>query len=539
MAYTKPGVTVTYQQGTVSPNLTPPDLFAVVVGKGYNVRDIAPDSTFEDTYATLYDNDAGTTAVSLSGLFVAGGANVDSNSIYVDLLSGSGGRKILDPDTDFGYVGGVVTISGGLDASFDDAAIKIGYREQRLTDNSLVAFESVQDVEARIGKVDLFNPLTWGLSWALANAGLTVIGYGINSSNETTGHTNAITDFALDDDPYAITPMTNVSAIHSLYQTHVNAMSAADEKKERILIAGRSISWVDSDGTGTTGSDDASTDKAKTMNDIADAAFANGESRVFWVYPDVVYIYQTMHLSQIKRDYMNNAFGGAYGTILGEFAKLTKNITLNSGTVLYKGSLITDAVWELLKADAESDRQMMFDVLVPVPGFYMAASIVGQRSGLRPEQPLTNVPVAGPTELKYSGDFFSETQLNAAANGGTYWMWQKNLVAPVVSRHQLSTDRSSIQRQEMSIRSALDFCGKFVRAGVEPYIGRYTITPNFLKMLQMVVSAQGQYLVREGHLNSFSITTMNVDTIASDTILCTVEVGVKFPVNRIKFTLVF
>jgi hypothetical protein len=169
----------------------------------------------------------------------------------------------------------------------------------------------------------------------------------------------------------------------------------------------------------------------------------------------------------------------------------------------------------------------------------MASCVAGQRCGQRPEQPLTNLPITGPSEVKYGSDFFNEAQLNIAANGGTYWMVQTNLTAPIASRHQLSTDRSSTQKQEMSITSALDFCGKFVRNGVAPYIGRYNITPSFLKMLQLIVQSQGAFLVREGYLNSFTINTLGVDPLAADTILCTVTVGVKFPVNYIKFTFIF
>jgi len=536
MAYTKPGVTVAYQQGTVSPNLTPPDLFTTIVGEAYNVRDISPDSTFEDTYSDTYTS---AVAVSLSGLLDTDGSSVISDSLYVDLVR-AGLRKHLLP-TDLSYSAGVVTITAsGLTSAWDGAAIKIGYRETRLDKNDVTGYESVEDVENKIGKVEPFNTLTWGLNWALANAGLTVKGYGLNSAVALTGHTNAIADLALDEDPYAIAPMTNTAAIHTLYQSHVNTMSSVDNKKERMLIANRTIPWADSAGTGTTGSDAGTTDKGRTMTDIADAAFTNLEKRVFWVYPDVCYMFNSMHISQIKLAYMNLQFGGAYGIVGGETAKLASNVTLADGTILYKNTAITDTVWLQLQTLSEADGQSyMFDVLLPVPGYYMAAAIAGQRSGLRPEQPLTNVPIAGPTQLKYSGDFFSETQLNSAANGGTYWMYQKNLAAPIVSRHQLSTNRSSTQLQEMSILSALDFSGKFVRDGVTPYIGRYTITPNFVTLLKTVVSAQGQFLVREGYLNTFSITSLIVDPIAADTILCTVEVGVKFPVNRIKFTLVF
>jgi len=537
MPYTKPGAEVTYVQTTVSPNLTTPSLPAVVIGKAYKIHDIAPNSSFQDEYSDTYSNSLGTT-VTLSGIVTAD--NIDSNSVYVDLIA-RGNRLHLDATTDFTYSAGDVTISGSLGSDWDGAAVKIGYREQLMTLNELTTYEGFENIQDRIGKIDIFNQLAWGVNWAMVNAGLTVNGYGINSATETTGHTAAISDLALEEDAYTLAPMTNSASIHTLYQAHCVSMSNATNKKERILAAGKAIPWVNSSGVSVTGSDAATVDKTETMNTIADAAFSNLQSRTFWIYPDVDFVETTLHISQLKRTYLNAAFGGAYGTTSGEFAKLKSTITLTDGTKLFAGANITDAVWAQLIAESEASGNALyfFDALVPIPGYYNAAVVAGQRAGNQPEQPLTNLPITGPAQIKYGSDFFSETQLNIAAGAGTYWLWQRNKASSIVCRHQLSTDRSSIQTQEMSIRSQLDYTGKFLRNGVAFYIGRNTITPAFIKFLQTVVSAQGNFLVREGRLNGFKLISMAVDPNASDTILCTIEVLPKFPVNYIKFTLNF
>ena len=546
MAYYKPGVEVSYVQGTVSPNLTTPDLPAVIMGKAYKMHVVSPDGTFQDVYPIgQYAN--APLAITLSGMTAA--ANVDNTSIYVDAITLGGARKILVSGNHFTASNGVVTISGGLHTLLVSGinTFQIGYREQR-TDlgDALYTINGFQDIESKIGKINVFNPVAFGANLAMGNANTTILVYGLPSSDETTSYTSGIVSLALTTAPYIIAPLTYTTAIHTLLQTHCDSMSLPTNKGERIYTCSKQIVWKTAARVTTTGSDSATMDKDATMTMIAESAVANANRRAFWVYPDVMYVRANLHLSQMKQSYITSALG-TYGLIAGEYVELVTNVALHNsagaliGTTLYAGTKITNAVWTQLQTDVESGSGLTyrFDVLVPVPGYYLAACVAGQRCGQRPEQPLTNVPISGPTRLKYSGDFFSETQLNVAANGGTYWMWQKNTEAPIACRHQLSTDRSSVQKQEMSITSALDYTGKFIRAGVEPYIGRYTISPTFLKMLQMVVSAQGQYLVNQGYLNTFKLTSMIVSSTSADTIECTIEVGVKFPVNYIRFTLIF
>ncbi len=118
-------------------------------------------------------------------------------------------------------------------------------------------------------------------------------------------------------------------------------------------------------------------------------------------------------------------------------------------------------------------------------------------------------------------------------------MTQKSPSAPMVSRHQVSTNVSSIAKRELSITRAIDYSSKFVRSGLEPYIGKNNITPAFLKLFNSVLVAQGLFLVREGVLNDFKVTSVKVEDTAPDSILADIEILVKYPVNYIKIQLIF
>ena len=100
-------------------------------------------------------------------------------------------------------------------------------------------------------------------------------------------------------------------------------------------------------------------------------------------------------------------------------------------------------------------------------------------------------------------------------------------------------DITSVAKRELSITRAIDASAKFVRNGVSPYIGRYNITPAFLKMLNSVIVGQGLYLVREGVLNDFKLSSLKVDELSPDTILVDIDILPKYPVNYIKIQLIF
>lgn len=176
---------------------------------------------------------------------------------------------------------------------------------------------------------------------------------------------------------------------------------------------------------------------------------------------------------------------------------------------------------------------------VPVPGWAYSAAIAGQSAGQAPEQPFTNMAVTGFNRTYGSQDYFSEEHLNTMASGGTYIMTQAGPGAPIVSRHQMTTDITSVAKRELSITRAIDASAKFVRNGVSPYIGRYNITPAFLKMLNSVIVGQGLYLVREGVLNDFKLSSLKVDELSPDTILVDIDILPKYPVNYIKIQLIF
>jgi hypothetical protein len=542
MAYEKPGVTVKQVQTTVSPNLAPPNLNACIIGVPYLVAETTDEDRHvytDDTFTTVsgYNNTSGSVAY----LNVADEATIEEDSVYVDILTSAGNWYHVDSSKySVNTSANTVTISGSLGATLNSGTIKVGYRAALSGLNDYFTVDSLESVEDKIGKATSYNPLAFGLKQALANANAVVSAYGC--LEDTAGeHQKARDELALHE-VYALAPLTHQN-VWSSYASYVTSQSLETNKHERIVFTNPKWTWYESDGTtSTTGPLDTDTDKTGTVSGLAASAFSVKNKRVFQVNPDIVYITETRPLATVKQSYL--ALLTTLVSTYGLYAQFTTSWTYGPGTTsekkYYAGDNITDAAWVHLMDNDYGYPGQTITVSVPVPGYYMSAALAGKVSGSEPQQGFTNLSIAGDfSKLKYSGDYFSESQLNTLAGGGNYVMWQSNTSSPIVTRHQLSTDRSSVEKQELSITKSIDFVAKFIRDGVSPYIGSYNITPAFLTLIRQLITGYGTYLKREGYINDLKVEKVEQDSISKDTVLVTFSLSVQYPVNYIRITLQF
>jgi hypothetical protein len=548
MPYVKPGVSVRQVQESVSPNLTTPSLFPAIIGPGYHVEEITDNanSAFTSDYESTYDAADGTTFL-ISGL---SGYQVDGQSVYVDLICRNNANYgdvlhvasgIASTVFSVNVGSNQITLPSGLGMTWDNANIKVGYRALRSDLNSAFLIESTSDIENQIGKIDISNTLAFGVYLALLNGNTATYAFGINSlSSESTAHSSARDDLSLRE-VYAMCPLTMDSSIVSAYQVHANSYSDPDEKKERIVLAGRKIAWVNTSYTGTgdyyTGASAGTTNKAATANQQRNDALANAVKRSCWSFPDVAYVSERRHVSTLKTDYINEMFSGTAGGSLGLPAIFATNVTLTDGTKYYAGQEITNARWLKMASTGENSY---YSAYIPVPGYFYMTAIAGMVGGLDPQQGFTNLTVTGLRGVKYSNDWFTESQLNSIASGGNFIFIQSlQNVSPILIRHQLTTDRTAVETQELSIIKSIDYCAKFIRNGLVSYIGRYNITPRFLKLLGMTLSAQAKFLKSDGIVSDMKITGVRQSSTSRDTIEVTLNILPFYPVNYITITFFF
>ena len=433
-------------------------------------------------------------------------------------------------------------------------------------------------MDASLEPLDTDNPLGLGLFLALLNAPtVTVSGLGVDAVSADApfgtllAYSKAMT-FLESEEVYALAPLTHEATVHQAFQTHVNAMSDPDAKGERIVLINPETpdreldtlvaSGTDGDYTGVTNEFDtkvsniaalllaAGVDPSGTIEvedgvylDIATDAlrynissvsgsvitirvtFAPGEN------DDSYYSTSNLPTTLISESFSIKIRGDELLTSTGDldYAKIAE--TYAALGTSYGDRRVTMTAPDQCGVSISGLEQL-------IEGFYMNCGIAGMIGQQPPQQGFTNFPMTGYTRVVGSNDSFSDTQMNVGAGGGVYWIIQEVANGPLTSRHQLTTDTSSIEKRELSITRVVDYTAKFMRAGLRNFIGKFNITQGFLDTLSTVVQGQLSFLTEAGTLIGGDLNNIVQDTTAPDTVLIDVTLDVPYPCNYIRLTLV-
>ena len=180
-----------------------------------------------------------------------------------------------------------------------------------------------------------------------------------------------------------------------------------------------------------------------------------------------------------------------------------------------------------------------------VPGWAWGGPVAALVSTLPSQQGLTRYSIAGLTGRQHGKDhFLTNARLDTIAGGGTMLFEQASAASPVVIRHQLSTDMSSIFLQELSFTKNLDSITKTFYLMLDGLLGQYNITDGLFTVIKTKVQGKinsmiantvpkfGGQLKPGSQLASLAINPTLVDTVdLTITALCPV------PLNKISVTI--
>lgn len=173
-----------------------------------------------------------------------------------------------------------------------------------------------------------------------------------------------------------------------------------------------------------------------------------------------------------------------------------------------------------------------------VPGYYMACAYAGATQRHKASQGFTNMSFAGITSVRMTNDYFTKSQLNKIASGGTAIFVQENEGAPVTCRHQLTTQMDMIETREYSITRIMDYVAKCARVTKMPYIGKYNINVKFLEMMGKLAEAIIARMVKEEIILSGEVTKVMQDPDQLDKVIECYKLAVPYPCNYIDITLI-
>lgn len=496
------------------------------------------------------------------------GSTVPTPDFYVDTLGDANIKHDFLRDTTGSPI---VTTAVGLYLAYE--AVRLDVTPDAAT-AELLSFDDLDELEDAIGPVTPDNPLAFGMFCAMQNAGDTTIsGIGVPSTSAgqpdgTTAGYQKCWDFLESKEVYGVAPMTHDSDIISAGQTHIDTMSASTMKGERILIFHQGLPTREEDDIASSGTDgDKITDttfdtKDATLSqsllalglDPTNLAVADG---VFLNIATNTYNYNiTGSITDGTIVTVNTSFGaGENDDAFYSTSDLT-GLTLISETysVKVRGATISDSKdteidTVVARGESWADRRMwmlQFDQVGAtvdgvdqlVDGYYVAAAKAGMVAGYVPSTPFTNLSIAGFTRVTGSNDRYSTTQLDEGAAGGADWIIQEGSGAALTSRHQLTTDLTSVETREQSIVKAIDYCAKFIRGGLRQYIGKFNITQAFIDTLSAVVQGQLRWLIENGVIAGADLNNILQDEDNPDTVLVDITVEALYPCNYIRVTLV-
>jgi hypothetical protein len=422
------------------------------------------------------------------------------------------------------------------------------------------------------------NPLGLGMYFQLINAptlqcaGLGVDEISAGSPYGTSAAFARAANLIEAEEVYAIAPLTDDETVHQIFKTHVETMSAPEQKGERIVITCPSVPLRAVDDVVSSGLSGNST---ATENEFVLDANPNaglvsrGLEPLELSYRDQVFLETTVE-SELRR-YLVTAVNGTLVTVtqtftIGQnadsFYSLTPlnvsvinadwSLKVRGDELLIPGSTLPDkdltADTVQTRASTFKQRRMLYvfpDMVKAsisgteelLPGFYACAAIAGMTAKYPPQQGFTNLPMTGFTGVVGSNDTYSPKQLNVMAAGGAYILVQEAPGAPLISRHQLTTDLTQIETREYSITKVIDYCAKFLRVGLRKFIGTFNITTPFLDTLSSVIQGMLGFLAEAGVILGGDLNNLAQDSTAPDTVLVDVTLNVPFPCNYIRLTI--
>jgi hypothetical protein len=432
--------------------------------------------------------------------------------------------------------------------------------------------------------IDTTNPLGLGLFFALVNApGVQVTGLGVDAANanEPFGTSEAFAraaEFLEAFEVYALAPLSPEQTVGQIFNTHASFMSEPSQKGERIALF---------NGTQPTNAPDTLVASGANGNTLGtsgltlDTGIPNLSALLLnkGISPVGTIAISSGVFLDIASDalsYSIESISGSIVTIRTTFTPGTNDDDFYATTPLNTPPLPAQLIQEafavrirgaaLVTPDGLPDKNAIAAAYSQIsqsygnrrfwntapdqcaatiggveqllPGFYMNAGIVGMIGQQPPQQSFTNFPMAGYTRVVGSSNYFSESQMNIMAAGGTYIIVQDAPSAPLIARMALTTDLTSVETRTDSITKVVDFTAKFLRRGLKNFIGRFNITQAFLDQLGTVIGGLGGYLVEVGVLVGFNLNNIIQDTEAPDTVLVDVLIDPPYPCNYIRITLV-
>jgi hypothetical protein len=457
----------------------------------------------------------------------------------------------------------------GAEASYDivrritegfSGAVQVSYKATR-TDlglGGLIDIASQAEIKEKLGVIHPDNPIAL-MADMVTRSGLTsgsTVFYAMVTDDDTLASHQAAIDALTMYDVHKLVPATDDPEIIDLYIGHVLVQSQPENKHERTLYCSPRLPFYDQ----IIPADDVTPIPQGTVSGTYhDRIGTTDPLAIDWgaVRPGMVVKILASNAvgAAVTEEHrireVNSALG--YAVMLDEFSTALHgaSVYFRIDTAIRGKSQLAEYMRDEAKSIGESrvrivrpdEGQISYtdetetrptDKTITVPGYFLAAAVAGKKATLKPQLPMTNVPIPGIARLSHSNDYFTPDQLNTIAEGGNALLIQSNRNAAPYLRHQLTSDMSAIETQEWSLGDAIDYAAAYLREILRPYIGKHVINSELLTQLRGICEAALRALKDDGViLPESSLDSLMQDPDRPDGIIIEISCQVPYPCNKI------
>jgi hypothetical protein len=442
---------------------------------------------------------------------------------------------------------------------------------------SVGAISDIGTIDTDIpGPLDPDNPLKYGVSKALANAGTTtnqapVKFIAVSDPSDINAWTAALEPLVGKDDVYGIVPLTRMQSVLDAYHAHVTDESTPENGAWRSL-------WVSlpdvpaiplvSAGSTVPGHLAATTsDGHPCLCVIEDDPLTAGTQYTQFRNPagNGKFITNGVRAGDIVRAiYINDGFGNfTYSEFVVATVQSESQLLVAAGPPVGYSVAAKVEIWRNLAkideatavgaiAGAYGDTRVcavwpdtVEDGALSVPGYFLCAALAALAGAVLPHQGLTHVAVSGFTGMSRSIRF-NRDQLNAMAGAGTWIVTQDPTSGTIFTRHAVTTapNASVALREEMARRDRDSVSFRF-KDEFAPFIGITNVVDSMREEIllatgNLIVVLKTELFTKElgGQLVDATVTRLSASLTDPDRFVMVLNCTFPYPLNNLDIHLV-
>lgn len=180
----------------------------------------------------------------------------------------------------------------------------------------------------------------------------------------------------------------------------------------------------------------------------------------------------------------------------------------------------------------------------PQPGYYLACALGGMMASLPSHQGLTNMGIAGISQLFNASTYFDDKQMTTISNSGWLVFQQDTPSSLPYVIHQLTTDPSTLEFGELSLVKNFDFVSLFFADILDDFLGIWNINAETMNFMAAAVQSGIENLklrrrIRIGApIIDARITSLAESATSADRIELYMEVDFPKPLNTVALRVV-